>query len=168
MNWTSGYVADIGYTAGFYRETAPIHMAFVALTIGRSPGRGLYPKRMLELGFGQGFGLALLAAANPDVAFEGYDFNPEHVANAKRLIEGAGLANVMVSETASRKPLRAAATTTSTSSRCTASSVGWRDRSRMRSWRSRAPATAARRSRLRLLQLHAGLGAAGADPASHG
>jgi hypothetical protein len=28
------------------------------------------------LGFGNGFGLALLAAANPDVAFEGYDFNP--------------------------------------------------------------------------------------------
>jgi SAM-dependent methyltransferase len=99
MNWTSGYVADIGYTAGFYRETAPIHMAFAALTIGRSPGRALQPKRMLELGFGQGFGLALLAAANPDVAFEGYDFNPEHVANARRLIEGAGLTNVAVSET---------------------------------------------------------------------
>jgi SAM-dependent methyltransferase len=99
MNWTSGYVADIGYTAGFYRETAPSHMAFAALAIGRSPGRALYPKRVLELGFGQGFGLALLASANPDIAFEGYDFNPEHVANAKRLIEGAGLANVMVSET---------------------------------------------------------------------
>jgi trans-aconitate methyltransferase len=99
MQWTGGYVADIGYTAGFYRETAPIHMAFAALTIGGSPGRGLHPKRMLELGFGQGFGLSLLAAANPDVAFEGYDFNPEHVANARRLIEGAGLANVMVSET---------------------------------------------------------------------
>jgi SAM-dependent methyltransferase len=99
MNWTSGYVADVGYTAGFYRETAPIHMAFAALSIGRSPGRALHPKRMLELGFGQGFGLALLAAANPDVVFEGYDFNPEHVANARRLIEGAGLANVMVSET---------------------------------------------------------------------
>jgi hypothetical protein len=25
MNWTSGYVADLGYTAGFYRETAPSH-----------------------------------------------------------------------------------------------------------------------------------------------
>jgi SAM-dependent methyltransferase len=99
VNWTSGYVADIGYTAGFYRETAPIHMAFAALTVGRSPGRALHPTRMLELGFGQGFGLALLAAANPDVAFEGYDFNPEHVASARRLIEGAGLANVMVSET---------------------------------------------------------------------
>jgi hypothetical protein len=28
MEWTGGYVADIGYTAHFYRETAPSHMAF--------------------------------------------------------------------------------------------------------------------------------------------
>jgi hypothetical protein len=59
MNWTSGYVADLGYTAGFYRETAPSHMAFAALSIGRSPGRALHPKRILELGSGQGFGLSL-------------------------------------------------------------------------------------------------------------
>ena len=39
MDWTRGYVADIGYTAGFYRELAPSHMAFAALSIGRSPGR---------------------------------------------------------------------------------------------------------------------------------
>jgi SAM-dependent methyltransferase len=99
MNWTSGYVADLGYTAGFYRETAPSHMAFAALIIGRSPGHALHPKRILELGSGQGFGLSLLAAANPHIAFEGYDFNPEHVANTRRLIEGGGLANVTVSET---------------------------------------------------------------------
>ncbi len=99
MSWNAGYVADIGYTAGFYRETAPIHMAFAALATGHSPGRALRPQRVLELGFGQGFGLALLAAANPDVAFEGYDFNPEHVANARMLIEGAALANATVAET---------------------------------------------------------------------
>jgi SAM-dependent methyltransferase len=99
MDWAKGYVADIGYTAGFYRETAPSHMAFAALTLGKSPGRALKPKRFLEVGFGQGFGLALLAAANPDVAFEGYDFNPEHVAHARRLIEGAELTNVAVTET---------------------------------------------------------------------
>jgi predicted O-methyltransferase YrrM len=99
MNWTGGYVADIGYTAGFYRETAPSHMAFAALTIGKSAGRALKPKRILEIGFGQGLGLALLGAANPDIAFEGCDFNPEHVAHARRLIEGAELTNIAVSET---------------------------------------------------------------------
>src|SRR5215218_6368244 len=99
MDWTGGYVADIGYTAGFYRETAPSHMAFAALMLGRSPGRALQPKRVLELGFGQGFGIALLAAANPDVLFEGYDFNPEHVAHARRLAESARLGNLKVEET---------------------------------------------------------------------
>ena len=36
MDWAKGYVTDIGYTAGFYRETAPSHMAFAALMLGRS------------------------------------------------------------------------------------------------------------------------------------
>jgi predicted O-methyltransferase YrrM len=99
MDWATGYVADIGYTAGFYRENGPNHLAFSALSIGRSPGRSMRPKRVLEIGFGQGFGLSLLAAANPDVEFEGYDFNPEHVANAQRLIQGAGLSNLAISET---------------------------------------------------------------------
>jgi hypothetical protein len=98
MNWTQGYVADIGYTANFYRETAPNHMAFAALSVGRSPGRAFRPNRMLELGFGQGFGLSLLAAANPDVIFEGHDFNPEHVAHARRLIASAKLDNITVTE----------------------------------------------------------------------
>ena len=98
MDWTGGYVADIGYTAGFYPETTPSHMAFAALSASRSPGRALRPERVLELGFGQGFGLALLAAANPQVKCEGYDFNPEHVAHARDLIKGAGLSNLEVSE----------------------------------------------------------------------
>ena len=98
MDWAGGYVADIGYTAGFYRETAPAHLAFAALAAGRSPGRALKPKRLLELGFGQGFGLGVLAAANPDVAFDGIDFNPEHVAHARRLVAAAGLENLALSE----------------------------------------------------------------------
>ena len=92
----TGYIADITYTAGFYPETAPAHMAFAALCRGRSPGPTWRPRRVLELGFGQGFGLALLAAANPDAAFEGCDFNPEHVAHARGLIEDAALANLAV------------------------------------------------------------------------
>src|SRR5262249_10551389 len=84
-------------TAAFYPETAPAHMTFASLCAGRSPGRAAQPSRVLELGFGQGFGLALLAAANPDIAFEGSDFNPEHVAHARGLIEQAGLTNLSVS-----------------------------------------------------------------------
>lgn len=98
MSSTGGTIADIGYTAGFYPETAPNHMGFAALCAGRAPGLGLRPKRVLELGFGQGFGLALLAAANPDVAFEGCDIGDAHVAHARGLIAAAELANLTVSE----------------------------------------------------------------------
>ena len=93
-----GYVTDVGYTAGFYREMAPSHLALAAVLAGFSPGRALRPKRVLELGFGQGFGLALLAAANPDVEFEGRDANAEHVVYARRLIDGAELSNIAVSQ----------------------------------------------------------------------
>jgi len=92
-----GYVADVGYTAGFYPQVAPTHLAFALLAAGRLPGRALRPRRVLELGFGQGFGLALLAAANPDVMFEGCDFNRKHVAHAQGLIEESALDNLSVS-----------------------------------------------------------------------
>ena len=92
------YVRDIGYTAGFYPQTAPHWTAFAAIVAGRAPGGALRPKRVFELGIGQGFGLALLAAANPDVQFEGCDFNPDHVAQATRFIANAGLQNIAVHE----------------------------------------------------------------------
>ena len=81
------------------RDRAEPHGVRGAHASAARPAARCKPKRVLELGFGQGFGLTLLAAANPDVAFEGYDFNPEHVAHARRLIEGAGLANITVTET---------------------------------------------------------------------
>jgi SAM-dependent methyltransferase len=73
-------------------------VAFATLCRRRSPGLAWRPRRVLELGFGQGFGLALLAAANPDVAFEGCDFNIGHVAHARGLIEAAGLENLAVTQ----------------------------------------------------------------------
>ncbi|MDB5500287.1 MAG: hypothetical protein JWR89_189 [Tardiphaga sp.] len=92
------YICDVGYTAGFYPQTAPHWMAFSALAAGCAAGGALQPKRVFELGAGQGFGIALLAAANPDVYFEGCDFNSEHVAQARRFIADAGLQNAAVHE----------------------------------------------------------------------
>jgi SAM-dependent methyltransferase len=94
VNPGAGPVADVAYTAGFYSETAPSHLAFAAIAAGCSPGAALQPRRMLELGFGRGFGLALLAAANPDIAFEGQDFDADNVAHAERLVDLAKLENV--------------------------------------------------------------------------
>jgi len=90
--------AEIPYTAGFYRETAPGHLAFAAIAAGCAPGVALRPRRVLELGFGRGFGVALLAAANPDVAFEGHDIGEDNVAHARRLVDLAQLENVTLAQ----------------------------------------------------------------------
>ena len=106
MSSTSGYVADVPYTADFYPETAPSYIAFAALCRGTPPGLARRPRRVIELGCGQGFGLALLAASNPEVAFEGCDFNAEQVADAQSLIADAALVNVTVSHTSFEEAAR--------------------------------------------------------------
>lgn len=96
--WSEGYVSDIAYSIGYYREMAPDHVGFAALSLGKHPGGAVKPKRVLELGFGMGFGFVLGAAANPQTEFEGCDFNPEHVIHARALAEAAGLKNVKIRE----------------------------------------------------------------------
>ncbi|WP_336488260.1 class I SAM-dependent methyltransferase [Methylobacterium nigriterrae] len=96
--WTEGYVADIPYALGFYRETVPAHIAFAAACVGKHPGLSLRPKRVLELGFGMGLGFVINSAANPATHFEGVDFNPLHVAHARGLVDEAELANVSLRE----------------------------------------------------------------------
>ena len=97
-SWSEGYVSDIAYSIGYYREMAPDHMGYAALSLGKHPGGAVKPKRVLELGFGMGLGFVLGAAANPQTEFEGCDFNPEHIMHARALAEGAGLTNVTIRE----------------------------------------------------------------------
>lgn len=92
--WTSGYVTDLGYTHGFYRELTPALLNFVALAKGQRGldlGGGL---DYCELGCGQGFSMNLLASANPQVRFHATDFNPSQIAGARALAAEAGLTNV--------------------------------------------------------------------------
>ncbi|WP_187273071.1 class I SAM-dependent methyltransferase [Methylobacterium sp. WL69] len=96
--WTEGYVADIPYALGFYRETVPAHIAFSALAVGKHPGLSLQPKRVLELGIGMGLGFIINAASSPDTEFEGVDFNPLHIAHSRGLADAAGLTNVSLRE----------------------------------------------------------------------
>ncbi|MDX2102697.1 MAG: methyltransferase regulatory domain-containing protein [Alphaproteobacteria bacterium] len=92
--WSGGYVSDIPYTAGFYRETAPSHISFALAVQGmRLPPFGP-GSTYCELGCGQGFGTNLLAAANPLAKFWGIDFNPAQIANAETLASEARLKNV--------------------------------------------------------------------------
>lgn len=94
--WSSGYNVDVGYTFGVYRELAPRWLDFVALARGVPPPSGAW--RYLELGCGQGVGLAMLAACHPEHEFVGIDFNPSHVAHGRSLAAAAGLTNVRFEE----------------------------------------------------------------------
>jgi SAM-dependent methyltransferase len=93
-DWSAGYVLDIPYTSGFYRELSPAYLQFVALAQSIRPPTMVAGSTYCELACGQGFGTNLLAAANPHVRFWGMDFNPGQIANARRLAAAAGLKNV--------------------------------------------------------------------------
>lgn len=96
--WSEGYVSDIAYSIGYYREMAPDHLVLAALAVSKDPGPAVQPKRVLELGFGMGLGFVVGAASQPDTFFEGCDFNPQHVAHTRRMAEAAGLSNVLIRE----------------------------------------------------------------------
>jgi SAM-dependent methyltransferase len=95
---THGYDVSVGYSYSVYPEVAPDWLNFCARLAGVEPPRGGAPAyRYLELGCGQGFGLCLLAAANPQAEFVGVDFLPDHVAHGRALAARAGLANIRFS-----------------------------------------------------------------------
>jgi SAM-dependent methyltransferase len=88
MDWTSGYVAEIDYTHGYYRELAPRLIDFALLIAGYEPPSRT-GMRYLELGYGQGLSANIHAAAVPG-DFWGADFNPAHAANAQGLARLSG------------------------------------------------------------------------------
>lgn len=85
-DWTAGYVADIGYTYGYYSELNPqfIKMAFL--------NQGLaFPEvgAACELGFGQGVSANIHAAASV-TEWHGTDFNPAQASFAQELALSSG------------------------------------------------------------------------------
>jgi len=93
-DWSQGYVTDVEYTHGFYRELTPAMLRFALLLRGlRSPSVD-DPFTYCELGCGQGFSSNLLAAANPTGDFWAVDFNASHIAGAQALAREAGTPNI--------------------------------------------------------------------------
>jgi SAM-dependent methyltransferase len=88
MDWTAGYVTELEYTYGYYRELCPGILRLACLSAGVAPPVGK-PLRYLELGYGQGLSLNIHAAAVPG-EFWGTDFNPTQVAQARALAEASG------------------------------------------------------------------------------
>ena len=80
-DWTQGYVADIGYTSGYYRELNPLRIPLLLLCAGVAPPE---IDAACELGFGQGLSLNIHAAAS-ETQWYGTDFNPAQAAYAQSL-----------------------------------------------------------------------------------
>ena len=95
-HWGGGYVTDIAYTTGWYRQQSPSIVALACLLGGvASPmPAGDDKVSYLELGCGHGYGAMLLAASNPAWRVTAVDFNPAHVAAARDWAAEAGLTNV--------------------------------------------------------------------------
>ena len=80
-DWTSGYVADIDYTFGYYNELNPNRATFAFLRAGYvPPNTGVH----CEWGFGQGLSVNIHAAASGSEWYAS-DFNPSQAAFAKSL-----------------------------------------------------------------------------------
>lgn len=80
-DWTAGYVADIGYTFGYYPELNPFRAKLAFANAGIAcPEFG----SACELGFGQGLSTNLHAAASV-VKWHGTDFNPSQASFAQDL-----------------------------------------------------------------------------------
>jgi len=85
-DWTSGYVADIGYTYGYYFELNPQRAKLAFLNAGLvAPEFGV----ACELGFGQGLSANLHAAASV-CSWYGTDFNPAQAGFAQELARVSG------------------------------------------------------------------------------
>lgn len=85
-NWTSGYVAEIGYTFGYFNELNPLraHLAFLNAGLV-CPEFGT----ACELGFGQGLSANIHSAASL-CSWSGTDFNPAQASFAKELAAASG------------------------------------------------------------------------------
>ena len=133
--WGSGYVTDITYMTGYYRQQSPALMALACLLGGvASPMPGPDdPVSYLELGCGQGFGALMLAASNPHWTVTAIDFNPAHIAAARAWAAEAGIDNIRfieadlstLAETPQPRPCRMRI-----SSACTGCGAGCRMRCR--------------------------------------
>jgi SAM-dependent methyltransferase len=82
-DWTGGYVADIGYTYGYYTELNPLRARLALLNAKLAlPKNGT----ACELGFGQGVSTNIHAAAS-GTRWYGTDFNPSQAGFAQQLAE---------------------------------------------------------------------------------
>lgn len=85
-DWTEGYVADLGYTYGYYPELNPLLARLALLNAGVEAPEML---TACELGFGQGVCVNVHSAAGA-AAWWGTDFNPSQANFARGCARASG------------------------------------------------------------------------------
>ncbi|MDX1491409.1 MAG: class I SAM-dependent methyltransferase [Pseudohongiellaceae bacterium] len=80
-DWSAGYVDDISYTYGYYKELNPLWLRLAFLNKGLQAPK---VKSACELGYGQGVSINLHAAGS-DVEWHGTDFLPAQASFAQEL-----------------------------------------------------------------------------------
>jgi SAM-dependent methyltransferase len=93
-SWSRGYVSDVEYLPGYYADQAPGHLQLACLIKGYEPPLTNPSFTYCELGCGQGTTANVIAAANPLAKVIAIDFNPAHIARAKRNALEYGLTNI--------------------------------------------------------------------------
>ncbi|WP_282609168.1 class I SAM-dependent methyltransferase [Pelagibius sp. Alg239-R121] len=97
-SWDAGYISDIEYVPGFYKQQAPVYLNFACLLNGYEPVALERGFTYCELGCGQGLTAIMLAAANPQGEFHAMDFNPAHIVRANDHVAETGLSNITFHE----------------------------------------------------------------------
>lgn len=95
-NWAEGYVSDVTYTQGYYRELSPMALSLALMLRGLQAPDLSQALNYCELGFGYGLSLLTHAACFPNIKFYGTDFNPAHAVHAREVALKAGLSNIEV------------------------------------------------------------------------
>lgn len=85
-DWSDGYMAEIGYTYGYYPELNPMRLRLAFLNAGHA---FLDVGAACELGFGQGVSVNIHAAASV-TRWYGTDFNPAQAGFAQELAAASG------------------------------------------------------------------------------
>lgn len=96
--WMEGYESDIEYVADYFQEQEPDFLNLCAVTHGVEPINLEKGFVYCELGCGQGRTALVMAANYPQGKFYAIDFNPSHIASARKLAEQAGLENIVFLE----------------------------------------------------------------------
>jgi SAM-dependent methyltransferase len=84
-DWSAGYMADVGYTYGYYGELNPLRAQLAFLNAGLLPPQ---IATACELGFGQGMSINTHASAST-ADWYGTDFNPAQAGFAQSLAQAA-------------------------------------------------------------------------------